>query len=196
MVIDLVEPNELYECPACGTIVEIIDGSDTVPVCCEQDMVLIAKKDVEGTDKNICGFVMQCEGCRIKVRVLKDGGGTLFCCLKQMGIGMKEDIESGNIYVCKSCGQIVKITKGGCGSLHCCDDEVCEVDLSEIKELKKRVAIAIASSKDRPYEQKYHFCETCGREVRVIQKGEGILICHTTPMEQTIRIGYYFQGGG
>lgn len=194
----MTEKGEKYECPICNKIVEIVEEGSTVPVCCDQEMQLIEEAQIKekDIDKNICGMVVKCDRCGLKLRILKDGMGSLTHCIEEMMLAKSEDIETGSIYKCKSCGQITKIQKSGCGEFHCCDEELCIMNVPEVKELEKRVTITIDASKDKPYEHKFFICKTCGREVMVMEHGRGDLICHGTKMDETPRIGFYFQGGG
>lgn len=194
----MVKKGEKYECLICGKIVEVLEAGSAVPICCKQDMNLIGivEKSEKEYSKNICGIVVKCNTCGLKLRILKNGIGSLTHCLKEMTIATPKETEIGNICKCRNCGQIIKIQKSGCGPINCCDEEVCEMDLNEIKELEKRVVIAIDSAKDKPYEHKFFICNTCQREVEVLEKGKGHLICHGTEMKETPRIRYYFQGGG
>ena len=194
----MVKIGEKYECLICNKIVEIVEVGSTLPVCCEQDMKLthIAHDELKVKDKNICGMLLKCEACGLKLRILQDGMGSLSHCIDDMVMVKTQDIEIGNIYKCNSCGKIVKIQKSGCGEIHCCDYELCVMDVTEVNDLKKKVEITVDASKDKPYDHKFYICKSCGREVEILEESEGDLICHGTKMDETKRIRYYFQGGG
>jgi len=191
---------QIYRCNACDQIIEVLNGSDVPPNCCEQDMELVTDEAIIKqipVDKNICGAVLTCQRCKFKVIMLNDSGTGIHHCMEDMV--MTADRTTGEwdmIYECSSCGQIVKITKEGCGPLHCCDSEVCIMDVAKVDEIKDKIEIQREKLHDKPYDDPYVICTECEREVKVIKRGEGKVICHDKQMEHRQRIRYYFQGGG
>jgi desulfoferrodoxin-like iron-binding protein len=191
---------QVYKCNVCDQLIKVLNGSEVPPVCCESEMEPVTdefelKKIPE--DKNVCGGVLQCQKCNFKAIMVKDEGTGIQHCLGDMKITADRTTgEWDQIYKCSSCGQIIKITKEGCGPLRCCDMEVCDMDIAEIDELKEKIDIEIEKVHDKPYEDPYAICTECEREIKIIKKGEGKVICHGKPMDKRDRIRYYFQGGG
>ncbi len=191
---------EVYICEACDTMIKIINGDDTAPMCCSSEMQPMTDKlklQQIPEDKNVCGAVIKCKKCKFKAIVVSDEGTMPRHHSSDMKI--TADRTSGEwdqIYKCTSCGQIVKITKEGCGMLHCCDKEVCVMDVPQVNELKMQIEIAKKKVHDKPFDDPYLICTECEREVKVIKMGDGKVICHNKLMSKRDRIRYYFQGGG
>ena len=191
---------QVYKCNVCEQLIRILNGSDAPPICCTSEMELIKDPAVLKSipdDKNICGTVLKCQKCNFKVIMINDEGTGIQHHLIDMQ--MTSDRTTGEwdqIYKCGSCGQVIKITKEGCGPMHCCDEEICMMDVPQIRELKEKVEIELAKAHDQPYKDPYFSCKECEREIKVIKKGRGEVICHGKPMEKRDKIGYYFQGGG
>ena len=191
---------QVYKCNVCDSIVKILNGSDVPPMCCETEMEPVTDelqlKQIP-EDKNVCGTVLKCHKCNFKVIVVKDEG-TIPSHHMEL-LKMTADRTTGEwdqIYECSSCGQIIKITKEGCGPLHCCDEEICIMDVQQVKDLKDKVEIELQKVHDGPYKDPYFICTQCEREVKILKKGAGEVICHDKTMEPRERIRYYFQGGG
>lgn len=191
---------QVYKCNVCDQIVKVLNGSDVPPMCCESEMELVTdEKELRNIpdDKNVCGAVLQCQKCKFKVILVNDEGTGVVHHMKDMK--MTSDRTAGEwdqIYKCTSCGQVIKITKEGCGPIHCCDEEICIMDVPQVNELKDQIEIERERVHDKPYEDQYFICTECEREVKVIKKGDGKVICHGKPMDKRDRIRYYFQGGG
>ena len=191
---------EVYKCNVCDQLIRVLNGSDTPSMCCEQEMELVTEqaelKNIPD-DKNICGALLKCKKCNFKAIMINDAGTGIFHCMDDMAV--TADRTSGEwdmIYKCTSCGQIIKITNEGCGPLHCCDEEICIMDVAQVKEIKDKIEIELQKLHDKPYDDPYFICKDCEREIKVIKRGRGQVICHDKPMEKRDRIRYYFQGGG
>ncbi len=191
---------QLFMCNVCDNIVQIMNGSDITPICCETEMELISdenKLKQIPEDKNICGAVLKCQKCNFKIIALTDLTTTPRHHMEDMVITAERTSgEWDQIFECSSCGQILKITREGCGQLHCCDEEVCVMDVEQVKELKDKIEIELEKLHEKPYEEPYFVCNECDREVKVLKLGEGDVICHGKTMIKRPKIGYYFQGGG
>ena len=191
---------EVYVCNVCDQIIKVLNGSDVPPMCCEQDMELVTdQKQLKNVpeDKNICGAVLKCKDCNFKAIMINDSGTGIVHCMDDMV--MTADRTSGEwdmIYKCTSCGQIVKITQEGCGPLHCCDEEICIMDVAQVREIKDKIEIELQKLYDRPLDDPYLICTECEREVKILKRGDGKVICHDKDMEPRKRIRFYFQGGG
>jgi desulfoferrodoxin-like iron-binding protein len=191
---------QVYKCNVCDQIIRVINGTDVAPMCCEAEMELIenpAELQNVPEDKNICGTVLQCQQCNFKVIMINDEGTGIRHCSQDMK--MTADRTSGEwdmIYKCSNCGQIIKITKEGCGEIHCCDTQICVMDIAQVREVKDQIEIELARVDNKPYEDQYLICIECEREIKILKKGEGKVICHDKPMDTRDRIRYYFQGGG
>jgi desulfoferrodoxin-like iron-binding protein len=191
---------EVYKCSVCDSVVKILNGSDAPPICCDSEMELVtddAELRMIPDDKNICGTILKCQKCNFKVIMIKDEGTTIQHHMEELM--MTADRTTGEwdmIYKCDSCGQIIKITQEGCGPLHCCDQEICVMDIAQVKEEKDKIEIELQKVHDGPYDDPYFICTECEREVKVLKDGEGNVICHGKLMEKRDRIRYYFQGGG
>ncbi len=193
------EIGDWYECPVCGTIIQIVTPSDAVPFCCSTEMELMSDTASNSftTDKNVCGAVVKCEKCGLEALVHQDGGGLLECCLEEMSVLLDTgDRESGNIYRCPNCGQVLKIEEPGCGPLTCCDNEICALDVDKVESIEDKIAITMESYDTVPYNERRLFCKECGRVLTVLKAGKGTLECHGEPMGSTLRYGFYFQVGG
>ena len=191
---------QIYKCNVCDQLVKVLNGSEVPPICCESEMELVTDefqlKQIPD-DKNVCGVILACQKCNFKVVFMKDEGTGIQHCLDDMRITSDRTTgEWDKIYKCSSCGQIIKITKEGCGPLRCCDQEICDMDIDEIKELQEKINIELEKVHDKPYQDQYVTCTECEREIKIIKPGEGKVICHGKIMDKRIKIGYYFQGGG
>jgi len=191
---------QVYRCNACDQVVKVLNGSEVPPMCCESEMELITdKKQLKNLpdDKNVCGAVLQCQKCSFKVIMTIDSGTGITHCTEDMKVTADRTAgEWDHIYRCTSCGQVIRITKEGCGPLRCCDEDICVMDVPEVEDLKEQIRIELEKVHDKPYEDQYVICTECEREVKIIKKGEGKVICHDKPMDKRDRIRYYFQGGG
>ena len=191
---------QVYKCNVCDQIVKVLNGSDIPPECCETEMEEITDiKKISNipNDKNVCGAVLQCQNCKFKVILTTDEGTGIKHCMDFMKISADRTTgEWDQIFKCTSCGQIIKITTEGCGPLHCCDEDLCIMDVPQVNDLKDKIEIERKKVHDRPLDDQYFICTDCEREVKVIKKGSGEIICHGKKMQPRDRIKYYFQGGG
>lgn len=191
---------QVYICNVCDNIVHVLNGSDIPPICCETEMELLADENKIKQipeDKNICGAVLKCQKCNFKIIALTELTTVPSHHMAEMKITAERTTgEWDQIYECSSCGQIIKITREGCGQLHCCDEELCVMDVGQVKELKDKIEIELSKLHDKPFEEPYFVCNECDREVKILKMGDGNVICHGKSMTERPKIGYYFQGGG
>ena len=64
----MTEKLQVYKCPVCGIIVEVLEGGAGEPVCCGQPMTLLKAKTEDASTEKHVPFLEKVEG-GVKVRV-------------------------------------------------------------------------------------------------------------------------------